>query len=71
MGNKLKYKKGDIVYDGRGKYLGFIVKADKEPGEGNKYNKYAVETEDGTQIPLDEHQIVETSWHKEKNDELD
>ena len=65
MGDKLKYKKGDVVFNGKGKLLGIIVKADKD-GITNKTNKYEVETEDGTKLPLDEFQIIETDWHKEK-----
>lgn len=66
MGDKLKYKKGDIVFNGKGKLLGTIVKADKY-GDTNKYNKYEVEKPDGTRLPLDEHQIIESEWHKNKN----
>ncbi len=65
MGNKLKYKKGDIVFNAKGKYLGKIVKV-KKYGQTDKTNKYEVETEDGTKIPLNEHNIIESDWHKEK-----
>jgi len=66
VGNKLRYKKNDIIFNGKGKLLGVVVKTDKHGG-GNTTNRYEIETPDGTKIPLEEHNILESGWHKEKN----
>ncbi len=65
MGNKLKYKKGDVIFNGKGKHLGIIAKVEKY-GQTDKTNKYEVEKPDGTRLPLEEHQIIESSWHKKE-----
>ena len=66
MGDKLKYKKGDRLANGRGKILGKIVKAEKSQDTDNKTNKYDVEKLDGTIVSVIEHQIIETKEHKDK-----
>ncbi len=66
MGNNLKYEIGAIIYNGKGKYLGVIVDANNSPGILNTTNRYELELTDGTRLPLDEHQIRETKWHKDK-----
>ena len=67
MGSKLKYKKGDVIVNGKGKHLGIIVKVEKY-GQTDKTNKYEIEKSDGTRLALDEHQIIESSWHKKNKD---
>lgn len=67
MGNKLKYKKGDVIVNGRGEHLGIVVKV-KKHGQTDKTNKYELKKPDGTRLALDEHQIIETSWHKKDKD---
>ncbi len=67
MGDILKYKNGNIVYNSRGRYLGIITKAEKIPGMPNKNNRYELELLSGTKLLLDEHQIIETEYHKNNN----
>ena len=64
MGNKLKYKKDDILVNGKGKLYGTIVKAEKSEDVSNKTNRYDVELLDGTLVPLLEQNLIETEHHK-------
>ena len=66
MGDKLKYKKGDVLVNGKGKLYGTIVKVEKSEDISNKTNKYDIELLDGTLVPLLEHNVIETDHHKEK-----
>ena len=66
MGDKLKYKKGDVLVNGKGKLYGTIIKAEKSEDISNKTNKYDIELLDGTLVPLLEHNVIETDHHKEK-----
>ena len=66
MGDKLKYKKGDVLVNGKGKRYGTIIKAEKSEDISNKTNKYDIELLDGTLVPLLEHNVIETDHHKEK-----
>ena len=49
-----KYKKDDVIHNGKGKYLGTVIKLDKTPD--NK-NKYGLMTPTG-EIELLENQII-------------
>ncbi len=62
-----KYKAGDVIFNGKGKILGTIIETVDTLGEIDAYNRYTLVDENGDQINLTEHQIVESKWHEEKN----
>ena len=66
MGDKLKYKKGDIIYNVLNKPYGTIVKAEKSQDVEDTTNKYDIELLDGTLVPVLEHNIYSTPYYDEK-----
>lgn len=68
MGDKLKYKKGDIIFDVRSRPYGTIVKAEKSIDVENNTNKYDLELLDGSVIPITEYNIIETEYFKLKEE---
>ena len=57
------YKAGDKILDGKGNYFGEISESEEELG---KY-KYKITKFDGSEVELEQENIIETEYHKVKS----